>query len=679
MESEYNPKRDGSISRPRVFLVCFITISFLVPVLVYDTPVEIIGDANASTPPTIDNVTLPSYYTFQTYKFYIHVNASDNEDAEQDLEIERIEWRENSSGNQDPPNDPWHTDSSKLTINLNEGYSPGGYLIASIIPDSSAIQCRYDIRVRVQDSLGETSYWWYLHDAFWVTNPPMPLIDITLQKNEVYRGETIFITLNGSCIICHESELGVEIQYRKMGETWTNLPVTPDMYITTKGGYWKIPFSPGHDWDDDKLGTYEFQGRVKNNVGGYSDGGAFRKTAGNAEVRNNIPEALLINSIAPTVERGSSIIIFSKGEDPELPQKNLTPIFEYSLDKGETWEDSYLDEPYFYDDESRWEIYFSPESVSELGHYDFRIKYCDGVNCSDLQVKEDLVTVINANPVVLSLDISDDTIPRMHPVTLTTITYDADSGLAELTPNFQYQGPNDDEWIDQSESNYFSTAIIPQGRWIITFTPQTEAVLGHYSFRVQFTDETGNTSNTLEIINALRVVNSPPEVNIDSPHGGEHNSPLIRFEATGFDEEDSELTWKWNFGDGQISNESSPLHAYRRSDNYEVTVTVTDSDGASASDTIRILIRNAENWDSDHDGLTDIEELEIGTDPENPDTDSDGISDGQDHYPLDPSQWLSPFQILMLVILVFTAFLTLILSYIAYLRLNKKKKKKEEE
>ncbi len=34
--------------------------------------------------------------------------------------------------------------------------------------------------------------------------------------------------------------------------------------------------------------------------------------------------------------------------------------------------------------------------------------------------------------------------------------------------------------------------------------------------------------------------------------------------------------------------------------------------------------------DSDHDGLTDIEEKALGTDPNNPDTDGDGISDGDE-------------------------------------------------
>lgn len=45
--------------------------------------------------------------------------------------------------------------------------------------------------------------------------------------------------------------------------------------------------------------------------------------------------------------------------------------------------------------------------------------------------------------------------------------------------------------------------------------------------------------------------------------------------------------------------------------------------------------------DSDGDGLSDVEEKNLGTDPDNPDTDDDGLTDGEEHFdtgtdPLDP-------------------------------------------
>ncbi len=40
--------------------------------------------------------------------------------------------------------------------------------------------------------------------------------------------------------------------------------------------------------------------------------------------------------------------------------------------------------------------------------------------------------------------------------------------------------------------------------------------------------------------------------------------------------------------------------------------------------------------DSDGDGLSDVEETVLGTDPNNPDTDGDGVGDLEDPFPLNP-------------------------------------------
>lgn len=42
--------------------------------------------------------------------------------------------------------------------------------------------------------------------------------------------------------------------------------------------------------------------------------------------------------------------------------------------------------------------------------------------------------------------------------------------------------------------------------------------------------------------------------------------------------------------------------------------------------------------DSDKDGMTDLQEMLAGTDPNNPDSDDDGVADGADAFPLDPAE-----------------------------------------
>ncbi|MFQ5975839.1 MAG: hypothetical protein ACE5J5_05965 [Candidatus Hydrothermarchaeales archaeon] len=53
---------------------------------------------------------------------------------------------------------------------------------------------------------------------------------------------------------------------------------------------------------------------------------------------------------------------------------------------------------------------------------------------------------------------------------------------------------------------------------------------------------------------------------------------------------------------------------------------------------------NPKSRDVDIDGLSDKQELELGTDPNNPDTDGDGINDNEDEYPLDFDNDGIPFE-----------------------------------
>jgi hypothetical protein len=45
-----------------------------------------------------------------------------------------------------------------------------------------------------------------------------------------------------------------------------------------------------------------------------------------------------------------------------------------------------------------------------------------------------------------------------------------------------------------------------------------------------------------------------------------------------------------------------------------------------------------EDLDDDNDGLTDLEEITLGTDPLNPDSDGDGFNDSDDQFPLNPTE-----------------------------------------
>ena len=62
-------------------------------------------------------------------------------------------------------------------------------------------------------------------------------------------------------------------------------------------------------------------------------------------------------------------------------------------------------------------------------------------------------------------------------------------------------------------------------------------------------------------------------------------------------------------------------------------------DSAESIDTDKDGLGNNADLDDDGDSITDALELNLGTDPLDGDTDDDGISDGDDRFPLDPSEF----------------------------------------
>jgi PKD repeat protein len=188
----------------------------------------------------------------------------------------------------------------------------------------------------------------------------------------------------------------------------------------------------------------------------------------------------------------------------------------------------------------------------------------------------------------------------MESITISADATDADDGEAGLDPIFEYKGPSGG-WIPHTDSNsYFTdTPNYINDEWQITFKAPSDADKGMYSFQVKFKDEAEEESEYVTQTDVFELLNSQPEVEIESPSAGTQSSATVQFEADASDEEDANLDFLWEFGDGETSTEESPTHTYKDAGDFNVKVTVTDDDEDTAEHEIVITIKEGGGGEMD--------------------------------------------------------------------------------
>ncbi|MFO8130222.1 MAG: PKD domain-containing protein, partial [Bacteroidales bacterium] len=108
---------------------------------------------------------------------------------------------------------------------------------------------------------------------------------------------------------------------------------------------------------------------------------------------------------------------------------------------------------------------------------------------------------------------------------------------------------------------------------------------GSYDVELQVTNSNGCTHDTV----VTMMVDSLPSVDFAySPATCQNDSTF--FYDLSDPNADSITDWFWKFGDGSISNEQNPFHIYAMSGTYDVTLTVTNSNGCTDSITRALMI-----------------------------------------------------------------------------------------
>ena len=126
---------------------------------------------------------------------------------------------------------------------------------------------------------------------------------------------------------------------------------------------------------------------------------------------------------------------------------------------------------------------------------------------------------------------------------------------------------------------------------------------GHYGNAVPYDINDRNTivgggshpssGNGQAVIWFYRTLNEAPIANAGGPYSGTEGSALAFSGSGSTDADGDQLTYEWNFGDGNTGSGEQPVHRYADNGSYTVTLTVTDPDGESSSATSVASIANA--------------------------------------------------------------------------------------
>ena len=118
------------------------------------------------------------------------------------------------------------------------------------------------------------------------------------------------------------------------------------------------------------------------------------------------------------------------------------------------------------------------------------------------------------------------------------------------------------------------------------------AASGTYTVTLAVTDNGGATTQTSTEVD---VSAAPPPPSNQLPQAEFEircHDRFCSFSDKSKDDDGNVVSWNWDFGDGQSSDQRSPFHFYGDEGHYDVTLTVTDNDGGSDSKTQKVDVKD---------------------------------------------------------------------------------------
>jgi PKD repeat protein len=104
-----------------------------------------------------------------------------------------------------------------------------------------------------------------------------------------------------------------------------------------------------------------------------------------------------------------------------------------------------------------------------------------------------------------------------------------------------------------------------------------------FTVTLTVTDNEGASSTCTTTANITEEPNDPPVCDANGPYAA-NVGQSITFDGTGSSDPDGTVdSYAWDFGDGGTGTGPTPIHTYNSAGTFQVTLTVTDNEGASST------------------------------------------------------------------------------------------------
>ena len=293
---------------------------------------------------------------------------------------------------------------------------------------------------------------------------------------------------------------------------------------------------------------------------------------------------ILVNNVAPTINITSSIT-GNEGEaiafDPTISDPGNDTLT-VTLDFGDSSEPITV---------SSEELPVT-HTYTDNGNYTATLTVTDNDSATTNQTID--VTINNTAPVITTLT-GDTEINEGESATFNAIgeagtaVISSDGGNDTLTYTWDF-GDGTPQETGNGEQGTVTHEYLDNGDYTVTLTVADE--------------EGDSVSSTLDVT----VNNLAPTIAEITGETNISEGTEITYSAIASDPGDDTLTYTWDFGDGSTASGQDVTHTFADNGNYTITLTVSDDDNASSTQTINVTVNNVAPTIDEIIGDTEVNE-----------------------------------------------------------------------